>query len=103
MLDSVLDSSAGNLMKFNTTLVLRRNAQNVTKMPADCFALAVRVSCQINFIRFFSQGLELLNQLALAADIDILGFKVVLYVDTEGALRQVTQMSHRSGYRIILT
>ena len=102
MLDSVLDSSAGNLMKFNTALVLRRNAQNMTKMPADCFALAVRVSCQINFIRFFSQGLELLNQLALAADVDILGFKVVLYVDTEGALRQVTQMSHRSSYRKIL-
>ena len=58
MLDSVLDSGSGNLMKFNAAGRCRVDAQNKCQMPADCFTLAVRVSCQQNFVGFFGFSLQ---------------------------------------------
>ena len=67
-------------MKLNAAAAFRVKPQNICQMPADSFAFAVRVSCDINFISLFGCRFQFLNQFALAADIDVLGLKSVFNI-----------------------
>ena len=88
-------------MKFNATILLLIQIKNMRQMPANCFALPVRVSCQINLVSLFGQGFQLFNQFALTANINIFGLKVMLHIHTKGALGQIPQMAHGSLHLVI--
>ena len=90
-------------MKFDPAGIRFIQSQDMGQMPADGFPFPVRVSCQVDFIglgRFRLQGTD---QISLAANIYVFGFKPVLHIDTQGALGQIPEMSHGRGYRIIFS
>ena len=71
-------------------------------MPADGLSLTIRVGCEIDAIRLLRFLLQLREELALAADRDILRLIVMLDIDAEGALRHIDEMSHGGIDRILL-
>ena len=62
-------------------------------MPSDCFTLAVRVSCQKDFIGRLGLLADLTNEVSLAADVDIVRFKFVLDIYAKRAFGQVAHVS----------
>ncbi|MNC29289.1 hypothetical protein D3C75_775330 [compost metagenome] len=70
------------------------------QMPGNGFPFAVRVSRQIDFFHFFTGILKFLENRSLTANRNIFGAEVILYFDANLALRQISDMSHRSLYDI---
>ena len=54
------------------------------QVPGDGFSFSVRVTCQKDFLGIFGFFFQRIDQVTLAADVDILGFVVVLKVDGHG-------------------
>ena len=63
-------------------------------MPRYCFSLAVRVGCKVDGFCVFAELLELVNDLLVILHRDILRLKIVFYINSEGALGQIAQVSH---------
>ncbi|MNC38797.1 hypothetical protein D3C75_874230 [compost metagenome] len=70
------------------------------QMPGDRLPFAVRVSRQIDFFHFFAGILQFLENVPLAADGNIFGFKIVFELDAHLALRKVADMAHGSLHDI---
>ena len=96
MLYGLLNGWLGNLIKDNSAGTLIIYAQNISQVPRYCFTFAVRVGCQINLSGILSRLFKVVNDVALATNIYILRCKVIIHINTELTLRQITQMSHRS-------
>ena len=101
MRHTFLNAGFGNLIKGNAVFILYIQFQNISQMPGNCFSLAVRVGCQIDFIRLFSGGLQALNGIRLFTNIQIFRGKIMFYIDTEGTFGKIPYMSHRSHDLII--
>ena len=65
-------------------------------MPADGFPFTVRVSCQIDFIGSLRLFFQFAQQIAFAADGNILGFEIVFNVNAHLAFGQIADMPHGS-------
>ena len=63
-------------------------------MPGDGFPFAVRVGCEIDVVAGLGGLLQVGDDLLLALDGLVVGFKVVVEVDADLALGQVTDVSH---------
>ena len=72
-------------------------------MPGNSLSLTVRVSCEENFVCAFCLALKLLDNVTLAADIDVVRLKAVFNINTERALGQVTDMTLGSNYLVVRT
>ena len=72
-------------------------------MPGDCLSFAVRIACQIDLVGMLRVLLERLDEIALAAYVDVLRREVILDVDAELALRQIAQMPHGSAHHVLLS
>ena len=92
---SLLNRRLRYLVKDDATVRRRVNAENVRQMPSDCFPLAVRITCQIDFIGIFCLFFERTNQVPFAAHIDVFRLKVMFHINAELTFRQIAQMSHR--------
>ncbi len=79
----------------------RVDAEDVGEMPCDGLALAVRVACEIDFRSVLRVFLERLDEVALAADVDVFRREVVVNIDAELALRQIAQVAHRSAHHVL--
>ena len=79
-----------NFVELNAAGVARRQPQQVRQMPANRLALAIRVGCQIHFRGILRQLFQRIDQLALAANVNIFRFKVVFQIHPKGAARQVS-------------
>ena len=77
-------------------------AQNVSQMPADGFAFAVRVGREKHAVGVFGFAFQLLDELFLAFDADVLRGIVMLHVDAQLRSGQVADMAHAGGDLIII-
>src|SRR5262249_20348196 len=64
-------------------------------VPADGFALAIGVGCDVDRLGFLCGGLEFLYYLFLAGDDFVGGLKLVLKIDADALLWQVFYVSNR--------
>ena len=94
MLDGILDRRLGDFIEHDAAVFLRIEPQDIRQMPGNRLALAIRVTCEIDFIRILGIFFERLDEVALATDVDVFRLELVIYVDAELALRQIAQMSH---------
>ena len=94
---NLVERDPEDLMLLHKILQPQRRDQ----MPRDCFSLAVRVRCQIYFIRFLHQLAQRSEQLALSADRNIFRFVVMLHIDAELTFGQVADMPHAGGDLIL--
>ena len=76
--------------------------QNVSQMPADGFAFAVRVGRKKHAVGVFGFAFQLLDELFLAFDADVLRGIVMLHVDAQLRSGQVADMAHAGGDLIII-
>ena len=94
MLDGLLDLGLGDLVKFDTAVLIRLNPQNVRQVPGYGFSLAVRVSCQVYFRSLLGFLLQFLDQISLTPDIDVFRLEVIFYVDPQFTFRKVSHMTY---------
>ncbi len=80
-------------------LLLR--AQLFGQMPPDRFAFAVRVGCDVNVGRLFRGALQLRDNLLSCSDWLVGGSEPFVDVDTELALRQIADVSHRREHLVV--
>jgi hypothetical protein len=78
------------------------------QMLADCFAFAVRVSCEIDSVCFFGGLLQLGNDLFIITLSSIgnyfIGrFEIVVNINSQSFRRQIFNMTYRGLNQIVLT
>ena len=99
---ALLHALFGDLVKGHAVGLVGVQPQDIGQMPADGFALTVRVGCQQNAVGLLGFCLELLDELGFIFDIDVLGGVVMFHVDAQLGLRQVPDMAHAGRDLVIL-
>ena len=94
--DTVRNDLLRDLVKGNALRFLIFQIEKFLQMPGNSFPFAVRVCCKIYDIRVFRTLPEIRNHICSSLDRNIVRLKIVLYVHTQLALRQITQVSHGS-------
>ena len=94
MRHALLNAFFGNLIKGDAVRLGRVKAQNVCKVPADGFALTVRVGRKVDFVGVFRLGLQFLDERAFALDGDIFRLIVIFHVNAQRAGGQIADMAH---------
>ena len=69
-------------------------------MPADRFSLTVRVGSQIHFLSFLRKPLEFCQGIAFSSYSNILRLVIILDINAERTLREVSHMPFGSDYII---
>ena len=101
LLDGGLDHGLGDLVEGDALDLLHGDAQGVSQVPGDGLALAVGVGCQEDLARVLGLLLDLLDDIALTADVDVVGGEAVLNIHAEGTLGQVADVAHRGDDLIV--
>ena len=101
LFDGRLDHGFGDLIECHALYLLHRDAQCIRKVPRDCLPLAVRVGCKKDLAGGFGFLTYLLDEIARAADIDIVCLKMILNVNAEGAFGKITDVTHRSYHLVV--
>ena len=78
LLDGGLDHRLGDLVEGHALHLLGRDAERDSQMPRNGLSLAVRVRCEEDLSGGLGFLLDLLDQLALAADVDIVRLEMVV-------------------------
>ena len=99
---ALLHALFGDLVKGHAVRLVGVQPQNVCQMPADGFALTVRVGCQQHAVCVFGLALQFLDELFLAFDADVLWGIAVLHIDAQLGSGQVTDMAHACGDLVII-
>ena len=89
-------------IKNDAAILLGIHSQDIGQMPGDCLSFAVGIGGQIYLVGMFCVLFQRLDQIPFAADIDVLGGKIMLDVDAELAFGQIAQMSHGGAHHILL-
>ena len=100
-LDGSLDSGFGDLIEGDAHDLLRGDAEHGGQMPGNRLPLAVRVGCQINTAGSLCLLADVADQIASAADVDIMRFKIVFNIHSQGALGQVAHVPFGGNDAII--
>ena len=101
LLDGSLDRGFCDLVEGYSFELIIGNIKCRSEMPGNSFSLAVRVGCKIYGLCSLCFFLELLDKIALAADIDILRCEVVFDIDRKGGFGKVTHVTLGCNYLII--
>ena len=96
LLDSLLDSLLVDFIEEDATIRCRIDIQDISEMPRNSFSFTVGVRREENTGGLLRRLLKFLDRIPLAADIDISRFKVIIDIDAESALRQISNMADRS-------
>ena len=98
--DALGDHLAGDLVEGDPEGFILRQVQQLLQMPADGLSLPVRVGGQVHGVAFLGRLLQVPDDVLLALDGPVIGFKIVFHVHAQLALGQVPQMSH-TGLHLI--
>ena len=101
LLDGGLDHRLGDLVEGHALNLLHGNTESGCQVPGNGLSLAIRVGCEENFVRVLGFLLDFLDDVALAADVDIVGGEIVFDIHTQGALGQVADVTYRSDYLVV--
>ena len=103
LLDGGLDHRLGDLVEGNALYLLYGDAESGGQVPGNGLALAIGVGCEEHLVRVLGFLLDLLDDIALSADIDIVGGEIVFNIHAQGALGQITNVTHRSNDLVVRT
>ena len=98
--DALGDHLAGDLVEGDPEGLVLRQVQQLLQVPADGLSLAVWVGGQVNGVAVLGCLLQVPDNVLLALDGPVIGFKVVVHVHAQLAFGQVPQMSH-TGLHLI--
>ena len=98
--DALGDHLAGDLVEGDPEGFILRQVQQLLQVPADGLSLAVWVGGQVNGVAVLGRLLQVPDDVLLALDGPVIGFKVVVHVHAQLAFGQVPQMSH-TGLHLI--
>ena len=62
-------------------------------MPRDSLSLTVRVGREEYLCCIFGVFLDVLNEIAFSANVNIMSFEIIIYVNTEGAFGEIANVS----------
>ena len=93
MLYRILNRRLGYLVKGNSASRILGNTELGCNVPGNSLTLAVRVGCEEYFSGILGFLLQLLNNIALTADVDIMRLKALFNINTETALGKVSDMA----------
>ncbi|CCY42479.1 flagellar basal body rod protein [Firmicutes bacterium CAG:124] len=94
VLDGFLHDVACDLVEGHAVCLVIRNVQQIFQMPRDGFALAVRVSREIDAAGALRGLAQVCDDVFLSLERLVLRLKIVLDIDAQRALRQIAQMAH---------
>ena len=97
------DHLAGDLVKGHAAGLLLRQVKKCLQMPGNGLTFAVRVGGEIDGVALFCRLLQLADQLFLTANGLIFRGKIVLNIHADGALGQITEMTHAGLHRVVRT
>ena len=103
MAHTCLDAALCDLAERYTHRCVRAYPKDVCKVPRNSFSLSIRVGRKIYYVRCLCVFLKLFYKSRLIFLVLILRLKVVVNVNSELRLRQVTDMTYRCYYGIILS
>ena len=103
ILHRCLDRRLRDLIEDDPAVIRSIQPQYVCQMPGNRFSLTIRIGCEIDLVGLPGFLLQFLNEIALAADVDIARREIMLHIDAELALWQIPQVPHRGTYDIILS
>ena len=92
-----------DLAERYTHRCVRAYPQDVCQVPRNSLSLSIRVGRKIYYVRCLCIFLKLFYKSSLILLVLILRLKVVVNVNSELRLRQVTDMTYRCYYGIILS
>ena len=95
------DHLAGDLVKGHAAGLGLGQVKERLQMPGNGLTFAVRVGGEIDGVALFCRLLQLTDQLFLAANGLIFGGKIVLNIHADGALGQITEMTHAGLHRVV--
>ena len=98
--DSSFNCIRSNLVKTDTTVIGRINAQQFCNMPGDRLPFPVRVGGKQNFIGALRSSLQFFFYRRFPLDEDVLGGEIVLYINGQAAFGQVDNMSDACLYDV---
>ena len=101
VLDRLLDGRLRDFVEDDAAVRRRVEPQDECQMPGNGLSLTIGIACEIDLVGIFRVLLERLDELALAAYIDVFRCEVVLDVDAELTLRQVAQMPHGGAHHVL--
>jgi len=99
---ALLHAFLRDLVKGHAVVAVGVQAQDIGQVPADGFALTVRVGREDDAVRVLGLALELLNELFLALDADVLGRIAMLHINAQLGSRQVPDMAHAGGDLVVI-
>lgn len=88
------DAGFRNLVERDTVVVILIKAEDIRKVPGDCFAFAVGVGREIHGIGLFCRFLQFGNKLLLSLDDGIFWLEIVFHIHRTGAPSAVAHMAH---------
>ena len=94
VLDGFLHDVACDFVEGHAVCLVIRNVQQIFQMPRDGFALAVRVSREIDAAGALRGLAQVCDDVFLSLERLVLRLKIVLDIDAQRALRQIAQMAH---------
>ena len=98
----LLDGAPGDLVEGHAVKRgFRALFEHFGQVPCNRFPFAVGVGGEIDFVRGFGGGAQLLHDRFAARGVDVLRREVVFDIDPELALRQVADMPHRGDDGVI--
>ena len=101
LLDGGLDHGLGDLVEGDALDLLHGDTQRVGQMPGNSLALAIRVGCEEDLACVLGLLLDLLDDVALAADVDVVSGEVILDVYAQRAFGQVADVTHRGDDLVV--
>ena len=101
VLDRLLDGRLRDFVEDDAAVRRRVEPQDECQMPGNGLSLTIGIACEIDLVGIFRVLLERLDELALAAYVDVFRCEVVLDVDAELTLRQVAQMPHGGAHHVL--
>ena len=101
MRHALRDAGFRNLVERDTVVVILIKAEDIRKVPGDCFAFAVGVGREIHGIGLFGRFLQFGNKLLLSLDDGVFRLEIVFHIHAQARLRQVAHMAHGSDDFIV--
>ena len=97
------DHLTGDLVKGHAAGLGLGQVKKCLQMPGNGLTFAVRVGGEIDGVALFCRLLQLTDDLFLTANGLIFRGKIVLNIHADGALGQITEMTHAGLHRVVRT
>ena len=90
----------GNFIERHPVFLIQIKRQYLRQMPRNRLSLTVGVGREQDAVTVCGGGFKRFYKILLVRHIDILRFKILIYINTELGFRQIAYMTHRGHYLV---